>query len=303
VKNLIKTILSKLLPTSFYLGLEAAHNRRFIQKLERKHGYRDLNLKYEQQLGRTVLTGPFEGLQYTKLTSERHITQRLLGCYESELHKAVNECLKKKYSEVLDVGCAEGYYAVGFALKAQCDCVHAFDTDPWARKACVAMAKENGVENKLSMNGFCSPDWMHAHLKPNSLIISDCEGYEFVLFAKEQISLYRDCDLIIEIHDKAPDFDHPIVQNFMGTHDVTIIASEPHDPKSFPQIDFMSEKEAAMCVDDRRQAWQGWIYLKRKGLEWSFAKHIPPGFCLVSHGASQGKRAGVRFIQRGIRRN
>ena len=264
MKKFIKSLAAKCLPTSVYLGLEAAHNRSFIQKLERKHGYLDLNLKYEAQLGRTVQTGPFKGLKYTEFTSRRHITQRLLGCYESELHPVINECIQANYNEIYDIGCAEGYYAVGFALKANCNKVHAFDTDPWARKACRLMANVNEVESKLAIHGFCSVDWMNDHLKDRSLVISDCEGFEFVLFAKENCARYANCDLLIELHDKAPSPEHEIVKNLSTTHTPTIIPSRPHDPTEYPQIAFLSEKEQVMCVDDRRESWQGWVFFKSK---------------------------------------
>ena len=264
MKKTIKSLAAKCLPTSVFLGLEAAHNRSFIQKLERQQGYTDLNLKYEAQLGRTVLTGPFKGLQYTEFTSRRHITQRLLGCYESELHPVFDECIQTSYNEIYDIGCAEGYYAVGLALKANCNRIHAFDTDPWARKACKLMASLNGVEEKLTIHGFCSVDWMNEHLQDQSLVISDCEGFESVLFAKENCLRYANCDLLIELHDEAPSLKHEIVRNFADTHVPTIIPSRPHVPADYPQIAFLSEKEQIMCVDDRREKWQGWVFLKSK---------------------------------------
>jgi hypothetical protein len=264
VKTLIKKILEKTLPPSIYLGLQAANARRYIQKFEKEEGYRDLNLKYESIVGRVVQAGPFHGLKYTELTSERHITQRLLGAYESELHPAFEACVDKPYSSVLDVGCAEGYYAVGMAMKSKSAHIHAFDTDPWARKVCRAMAKLNGVENKLSIHGFCSPEWIRANMPPRSLVISDCEGYEFVLFAPENVEQFKSCDLIIELHDKAPSEEHPIYRNLENTHEILIIPSKTHDPKQYPQIKDFSEEEQKRCVDDMRHSWQGWLFAKSR---------------------------------------
>jgi hypothetical protein len=41
---------------------------------------------------------------------------KLLGCYEAELHGVIACALNTTYDTIIDIGCAEGYYAVGLAL-------------------------------------------------------------------------------------------------------------------------------------------------------------------------------------------
>lgn len=59
----------------------------------------------------------------------RNSVPKLLGSYECELHEIIESALRSNHHRVIDVGSAEGYYAVGFALKRGCHVV-AFDTDP-----------------------------------------------------------------------------------------------------------------------------------------------------------------------------
>ena len=60
-----------------------------------------------------VLNGPFEGMQYPNFESYGSASwPKLLGTYESELTNAILAKKDTDYSSIVDIGCAEGYYAV-----------------------------------------------------------------------------------------------------------------------------------------------------------------------------------------------
>ena len=93
---------------------------------------------------RMVKEGPFKHLKYKDFTSHgSSIYPKLLGSYEAELHEFINLMLSKNLESVVDIGCAEGYYAVGFALKLKDIKVHAFDISEYAQKLCKEMSKLN----------------------------------------------------------------------------------------------------------------------------------------------------------------
>src|SRR5436190_882004 len=63
-----------------------------------------------------VLGGIFKGLQYPRFESSGSgLVTKLLGSYENELHPFIQQLGANKYTEIIDIGCAEGYYAVGLA--------------------------------------------------------------------------------------------------------------------------------------------------------------------------------------------
>jgi trans-aconitate methyltransferase len=41
----------------------------------------------------------------------------LLGCYEQPLQPFIEQAIEAQYSTILNIGCAEGYYAVGMARR------------------------------------------------------------------------------------------------------------------------------------------------------------------------------------------
>ena len=63
-----------------------------------------------------MVSGPFKGLQYSsQALLSRLAGPKLLGTYERELHHILISRPWSEYEYAVDIGCAEGYYAVGIA--------------------------------------------------------------------------------------------------------------------------------------------------------------------------------------------
>ncbi|MDZ7906377.1 MAG: hypothetical protein U5N55_11810 [Cypionkella sp.] len=71
---------------------------------------------------------------------------RLLGAYEASLHPVIKDICTCDYAQIIDVGCAEGYYAVGLARRLPAARVFAARQQPYcARKNARKLAALNGV--------------------------------------------------------------------------------------------------------------------------------------------------------------
>ena len=101
--------------------------------------------------GTTIQDGPFKGMTYVASTSEGGIAPKLLGVYESVLHDVFADAPRRHYDAVLNVGCAEGYYAIGCARLLPNVDVLAWDIDPVARRKCLELARLNGVEARIDL--------------------------------------------------------------------------------------------------------------------------------------------------------
>src|SRR4051794_35375378 len=62
-----------------------------------------------------ILSGPFAGMRYLTDSVGSVLEAKLLGTYEKELHGIVSSLARKCFDLVIDIGAAEGYYAVGLA--------------------------------------------------------------------------------------------------------------------------------------------------------------------------------------------
>ena len=78
----------------------------------------------------TVLSGPFKGMRYPLRSSgQGGLLPKLLGTYERELSPAIERLISDRPTLVVNVGAAEGYYAVGLALRAPQAQVIAFEME------------------------------------------------------------------------------------------------------------------------------------------------------------------------------
>lgn len=102
-----------------------------------------------------VLIGPFAGM----IVSSEHVygapVAKLLGTYEKELHPCFQRIIHCGVKTVLDVGCAEGYYAIGMALQKSVTQVSAWESLWAGREITKKLAQLNSVDRKIQINGAC----------------------------------------------------------------------------------------------------------------------------------------------------
>lgn len=105
----------------------------------------------------------------------------------------------------LDIGAAEGYYAVGLLYKGTCARMTAWEMSSEGQQLVDALAVSNGVADRLTIEGTCSPEALSKVLEKargkKILMVVDCEGYEGELLTRLDLSLLSNCTLIIETHD------------------------------------------------------------------------------------------------------
>ena len=259
MKKVIKSLLQAMLPAPMFAELSAISARRWSQKVEREKGLDRLNREYIARHGRTVLQGPFKGLKYAPAADGRQVSARLIGCYEQELAPFIEQCCRTPYRRVIDVGSAEGYYAVGFALRMPEAEVVAFDTDPWARRACRQIAAANQLSDRVQVRGYCSPERLGDCIGTDKcLILSDCEGYENILFDPQLIPGLAKCDMIVEIHDNPPSLEHPLVARFQKTHRIELVPGKARNGDEGGNIEGFTIEQRRQLLDELRHPWQGW---------------------------------------------
>ena len=158
-RNLLQHLLNPIAGSDFLYGLL---NRTLIKWIYflvflRKAKLRDdiiahhPELASEIELG-TVLSGPFEGMKYGSVISQCSLHYpKLLGSYESELHPWIQQVRDCTYEIVVDVGAAEGYYAVGIARLMPATKVIAYELDPGAREQLKKLASLNGLSRQVEI--------------------------------------------------------------------------------------------------------------------------------------------------------
>lgn len=218
----------------------------------------------------TVRTGFMEGLKYPSFSSYgSSIFPKLSGTYECELNQVFLQLKETNYSFIIDVGCAEGYYAVGLAKHFNEAKVYAFDISERAQELCKEMAELNNVSDRIYVKQECTSENLTELVKEQrSLIICDCEGYERQLFTKEIVSQLQNSDLIIELHPMhEKDVKEYLFQLFLDTHTIDYITSYDDSRKIFDlpnNYSRLSKIDKIKIVQEGRAFSMDWMIAKAK---------------------------------------
>jgi lipopolysaccharide biosynthesis glycosyltransferase/tetratricopeptide (TPR) repeat protein len=219
-----------------------------------------------------VSAGLFAGMKIPDQSSwgDGDLAPKLLGTYEQELQQPILKLLStRSYDAMVNVGCAEGYYAVGLARLSERCCVYAFDPDQTAQQICKYAAELNSVGNRIIVDGACSTKTLELLTRkhPTLLCVIDCEGFEINLLTSELIERYAGTsDFIVECHDFVqPGITHELQQRFCKTHNVHLIQAGPRDPNRFPFLWERNDLERWLSVWEKRPCTMNWLVCTARG--------------------------------------
>jgi hypothetical protein len=217
-----------------------------------------------------VLTGPFKGLKYFNSIVWGPITPKWLGSYECELHAIIEEIVVHKYEVIIDVGCAEGYYAVGLAYRSPGSHVFAYDVDFISRRQTRRLVRINGLGRQVSVCRYCSSSDIERHVSRNTLVVCDIEGFERSLLDPASCPALSRIDILVEVHEWTW---HPktldlLISRFSATHDIQEIDATGRE--DWIQTAIKDSRLAAPgellreAVNEHRSNGRKWLWMKTK---------------------------------------
>lgn len=219
-----------------------------------------------ERYGAVVQGGPFRGMRYVLESLGSPLTPKLVGSYEAEIHSAIEEiCAAGGAIRVVDIGCDEGYYVVGLALRLPMAQVYGFDINQASQEKCRQLARMNGVEERVIVDGKCTPQRLTEILRPGDLVICDCEGCEYVLIDPAKSAVLSKVNLIVELHDSDfldLDITPAIVSRFRDSHSIDLLTTGPRNAAEWPPVQFLPSPLRELAVDEGRVRGQQWAYLK-----------------------------------------
>jgi hypothetical protein len=216
-----------------------------------------------------ILSGPFAGMAYLDETVWGSITPKWLGCYELELHDIVEAAIACRYDRVINVGCGEGHYAVGFAWRMPEAEIITFDIDPIARRQIERLAAMAGVSSKVKVNNECGWSDLNRLISGRTLVLVDVEGYESRLLSVEHAPNLKKADLLIEIHEEdgahcRNAVEQSIRDRFQETHRLTWRRSidRKSSVEQFAPLweGKIHEEEFMAMLDEGRPVPQVWLW-------------------------------------------
>lgn len=229
---------------------------------------------YRPQVGNRVKAGPFRGLLLPEQgywNAGDHIA-KVFGSYEQCLHPVLEMALSEPYGLFLDIGCADGYYATGFAHAAPGSISIGFDVDPRAQELARAQAAINRLSNcqirarfeagtiAALRQEFGLPDAVRLFLK------CDIEGEELQLFDPALCASLRQVDLLIELHDFGDDatIGRQLQERLCGSHDLRLIREDGRDPNAYPWLAHLPEDVRWLLLSEGRWTAMRWLVARAR---------------------------------------
>ena len=100
----------------------------------------------------SVRSGPFKGLKLSSPYLRKPLFPKLLGTYEWDIKPLIEKISEINYQKIINVGCAEGYYAIGFAVRNDKAEIIAIDEDEKMLNSCEESARLNNVSERVTFS-------------------------------------------------------------------------------------------------------------------------------------------------------
>lgn len=218
-----------------------------------------------QQQGTHVLQGPLKGLDFIQQSAEGCHIAKLLGCYEQPLQTHIEHAINQGYSIILNIGCAEGYYAVGMARRMPATRILAFDLNETAQHACRELAAKNGVAQQVTVGALFRPQDFASYAGQRTLVLCDIEGAERDLLDPALAPALKGMDLIVESHEcLLPGITRLLLDRFAATHTITVVEDDGQRQLSEapPWFQNMAHLDQLLAVWEWRSGPTPWLIMK-----------------------------------------
>jgi len=241
-----------------YMGTRRMFNRSAESRRQ------ELTIDLERLFHNTVQYGPFKGLTVPSATSwgDGDRAPKIIGSYEENLHPSILRAVDRSPVTIVNIGCAEGFYAVGFARLLPAATVFAFDIDARAGQVCCESAQANGVSERVVVGGLCTTEIIQnlAERPGRKLLFLDCEGAERELLDLEKVPGLVECDILLEVHDYCdPGLTDVLAERFKQSHDVEIIGQGSRNPNLLPELSKWPERDKWILIDENRPEAMQWL--------------------------------------------
>lgn len=225
--------------------------------------YNEINNLAFNALNGVVYRGPFEGMRMGRWQpwNDGNLGPKLFGTYEMYLRPWLYKAADKHPPRIINVGIAEGYYAVGMARLCPDAEIIAMDIDPYCLMVTAENAKMNNVSVRCASVEEATPGVLNAFIEPKTLIIMDVEGYELKYLDPDMVPNLIHADVIVECHNfLAANVTEIITQRLKRTHALSILKN----PKPYPAFgrfrNFTDAQYKAVVTEVRNNDSTNFIY-------------------------------------------
>lgn len=223
-----------------------------------------LNSWLHQKTAGVVQSGPFQGMHLLNelCWAETSLSSQLLGCFEQELHGIIEHEISRLSQhlnpQIINIGCAEGYYAVGLARRLPRATVWALDIVDKAVDLAQRTAKMNGVN-------IVTGGMLDTMFKMPDFILADCEGAEVAYLDMEKWPGIRQATILVEVHNFPEQHTDTILfERFKDTHSIKVVSEGARNPNAFQMLHDAPSDVRWALVNEHRPVTMSWFIMSPK---------------------------------------
>lgn len=216
-----------------------------------------------------ILQGPFSELY---ITPTEHwgggdIMAKWLGTYEQPIHPAIYSELSKPHDLFINIGCGDGYYGAGVAIKSPTTRILFIEKVESCNQLVDQLCVENNITN-YTFSTQSNSDFIESSLKDSKQpwMLMDIEGAEVDLLDLDKIPSLKKTTIIVEAHDFCRmQATNIMLTRFQDTHHITNIV----DPitrylNTLSQSIALSENIVKDICLEGRPCVMNWLYMQPK---------------------------------------
>ena len=222
--------------------------------------------------GHQVAYGTFKGMKLSKNTywSKNDIITHILGVYEKHVLKKIIEFSKKGNYPFIDIGAADGYFAIGMAFSETFKKIYAFEIDEEGRRSLNRNIENNLCKDKVVVDIEANFETLKEIVDKNksAVILIDIEGSEFDLLDDNLLQLLSNCYIVCELHPTLStngfEKQNMLINNAKAFFDVSIIQRESYSPNKFSELNEFTDEERLIAFGEGRENNMNWLILEPK---------------------------------------
>ena len=234
-----------------------------------------LSIKVASMMNYKVHYGIFKGFRLSKdvFWGEKDLGSKVLGLYELEIQQLLSSIQKKKKKSMLvDVGGADGFYAVGSLVNNTFDQCICFELTKQGRASIKRTAYDNSVTDRLkifgeaNVNSFSSVLASYVDLL-DCVILIDIEGGEYSLLTDKVLNKLKQTEVIIEIHilDEQQELERKRLMGVVsGLFDLSVIRTSGRDFSTIDKDYHFTDTDRGLLTSEGRERLGEWWHLSPK---------------------------------------
>ncbi len=210
-----------------------------------------------------IRNGLGENIMLLPTQDKNYLMSMFLGVFEPQVHELLAQVKQKKYQAVVNIGSAEGYYAVLMAKLWPQATVQAYDIKPEMQQRTLALAKLNKADSHMEISGLFHFQDPAAYPNKPSLFLIDIEGCEREML--DVPHLFKQHDMILEMHEgfiSDIDLVDQFTETFGNTHQITIKQMQDLDFAKYGNISELTSFEAGLLTFDNRAIKTSYMLLE-----------------------------------------